>query len=68
MLIRDFPYGIFYEVQPKRIVVSAIIDLRQELREAAHTDEDAAKAEERAAALTKQAEEIKMALARRMSE
>jgi toxin ParE1/3/4 len=30
LLIRDFPYGIFYEVQPKRIVVSAIIDLRQD--------------------------------------
>jgi plasmid stabilization system protein ParE len=29
MLIRDFPYGIFYEVQPKRIVVAAIMDLRQ---------------------------------------
>jgi len=30
MLIRDFPYGIFYEVQPKRIVVGAIMDLRQD--------------------------------------
>jgi plasmid stabilization system protein ParE len=30
MLIRDFPYGIFYEVQPKRIVVAAIVDLRQD--------------------------------------
>jgi hypothetical protein len=29
MLIRDFPYGISYEVQPKRIIVSAITDLRQ---------------------------------------
>lgn len=29
MLIRDFPYVIFYEVQPKRIVVGAIVDLRQ---------------------------------------
>ena len=29
MLIRDFPYGIFYEVQPKRIIVGAIMDLRQ---------------------------------------
>ena len=29
MLIRDFPYGIFYEVQPMRIVVGAIMDLRQ---------------------------------------
>ncbi len=30
MLIRDFPYGIFYEVQPRRIVVGAIMDLRQD--------------------------------------
>jgi len=30
MLIRDFPFGIFYEVQPKRIVVGAIMDLRQD--------------------------------------
>jgi plasmid stabilization system protein ParE len=29
MLIRDFPYGIFYAVQPTRIVVGAIMDLRQ---------------------------------------
>jgi plasmid stabilization system protein ParE len=29
MLIRDFPYGIFYEVQPQRIIVGAIMDLRQ---------------------------------------
>ena len=29
MLIRDFPYGIFYQVQPTRIVVAAIMDLRQ---------------------------------------
>lgn len=29
MLIRDFPYGIFYVVQPTRIVVSAVMDLRQ---------------------------------------
>jgi plasmid stabilization system protein ParE len=30
MLIRDFPYGVFYEVQPKRIVVGAVMDLRQD--------------------------------------
>ena len=30
MLIRDFPYGIFYQLQPKRIVVGAIMDLRQD--------------------------------------
>jgi toxin ParE1/3/4 len=29
MLMRDFPYGIFYEVQSRRIVVGAIMDLRQ---------------------------------------
>ncbi len=32
MLIRDFPYGIFYEVQPTRIIVAAIMDLRQNPR------------------------------------
>ena len=30
MLIRDFPYGIFYQVQPARIVVTAVMDLRQD--------------------------------------
>jgi len=30
LLIRDFPYGIFYQAQPKRIVVTAIMDLRQD--------------------------------------
>ena len=30
MLIRDFPYGVFYQVQPNRIVVVAIMDLRQD--------------------------------------
>lgn len=30
MLIREFPYGIFYQAQPNRIVVSAIMDLRQD--------------------------------------
>jgi toxin ParE1/3/4 len=29
MLIRDFPYGIFYELQSQRIIVGAIMDLRQ---------------------------------------
>ena len=29
MLMREFPYGIFYEAQPSRIVVTAIMDLRQ---------------------------------------
>jgi len=32
MLIRDFPYGIFYEAQPTRLVVAAIIDLKQDPR------------------------------------
>ncbi len=30
MLIREFPSGIFYQTQPLRIVVSAIMDLRQD--------------------------------------
>jgi hypothetical protein len=30
MLIRDFPYGIFYQVQATRLVVAAIVDLRQD--------------------------------------
>ena len=29
MLMRDFPYGVFYDVQPTRIVVVTITDLRQ---------------------------------------
>jgi plasmid stabilization system protein ParE len=29
MLMREFPYGIFYEAQPSRIIVAAIMDLRQ---------------------------------------
>ena len=32
MLLRDFPYGIFYQAQPLRIVVAAVMDLRQEPR------------------------------------
>jgi plasmid stabilization system protein ParE len=32
MLVRDFPYGIFYQVQPTRIVVGATMDLRQDPR------------------------------------
>ena len=31
-LLRDFPYGIFYEAQPKRLIVAAIMDLRQDPR------------------------------------
>lgn len=33
MLIRDFPYGIFYQAQPKRVIVAAIMDLRQDPQE-----------------------------------
>ena len=29
MLVREFPYGIFYEAHPSRIIVTAIMDLRQ---------------------------------------
>ena len=30
MLLREFPYGVFYEAQPARIIVAAIMDLRQD--------------------------------------
>jgi plasmid stabilization system protein ParE len=30
MLIRDFPYGIFYQAQPTRLIIAAIMDLRQD--------------------------------------
>lgn len=30
MLIRDFPYGIFYQPQPTRIIIAAVMDLRQD--------------------------------------
>jgi plasmid stabilization system protein ParE len=30
MLVREFPYGIFYQAQPARIIVAAIMDLRQD--------------------------------------
>jgi plasmid stabilization system protein ParE len=29
MLIRDFPYGIFYQRQPMRLIIAAVVDLRQ---------------------------------------
>ena len=29
MLMREFPYGIFYDAQPSRIIVTAVMDLRQ---------------------------------------
>jgi plasmid stabilization system protein ParE len=32
MLIRDFPYGIFYQAQPTRLIVAAVMDLRQDPR------------------------------------
>ena len=30
MLIRDFPYGIFYQAQPARIIVAAVLNLKQD--------------------------------------
>ena len=30
LLLKDFPFGIFYQVQPKRLLVAAILDLRQD--------------------------------------
>jgi len=30
MLIREFPYGIFYQAQPARVIIAAIMDLRQD--------------------------------------
>ena len=32
MLVREFPYGVFYQAQPTRIIVAAIMDLRQDPR------------------------------------
>ena len=32
-IMRRFPYGIFYEVQPARILVTAILDLRRDEQE-----------------------------------
>lgn len=29
LVLRGFPYGIFYEPQPTRVIVVAILDLRQ---------------------------------------
>ena len=30
MLVRDFPYGIFYSVQPSRLIVVAVMDPRRD--------------------------------------
>jgi plasmid stabilization system protein ParE len=30
LLVRDFPFGIFYSVEGRRMVVQAVLDLRQE--------------------------------------
>ena len=30
MLTREFPYGIFYQAQAARIIVAAVMDLRQD--------------------------------------
>lgn len=32
MLIRDFPFGVFYDEQTTRIVVTAVVELRQDPR------------------------------------
>ena len=32
LLLRDFPCGIFYQVQPSRVVVVSVLDLRQDPR------------------------------------
>ena len=32
MLVRNFPLGIFYEVQPTRVMVVRVMDLRQDPR------------------------------------
>ena len=29
LLIHDFPYGVFYAVEPSRLIVTAVMDLRQ---------------------------------------
>jgi toxin ParE1/3/4 len=31
MLMREFPYGIFYSVQSSRVIVAAVMDLRQDV-------------------------------------
>lgn len=36
MLLRDFPYGIFYQLQSKRLIVVAILDLRQDPKSLQH--------------------------------
>jgi hypothetical protein len=30
LLVRRFPYGVFYEIQPGRLVIVAVLDLRQD--------------------------------------
>jgi toxin ParE1/3/4 len=30
MLVHDFPYGIFYQAQPNRIIVTAVLNLNQD--------------------------------------
>lgn len=30
LLLKDFPYGIFYQAQPTRLIVAAVMDLRQD--------------------------------------
>ncbi len=33
VLVRDFPFGVFYCVEPRRIVVQAVMDLRQNVED-----------------------------------
>ena len=30
ILVRDFPFGIFYSIEGRRVVVQAVLDLRQD--------------------------------------
>ena len=32
LLVRDFPHGIFYSIEGRRIIVHAVLDLRQDAR------------------------------------
>jgi len=32
LLVRDFPFGIFYSIEGRRVIAHAVLDLRQEPR------------------------------------
>lgn len=32
LLVRDFPFGIFYSIEGRRVMVQAVVDLRQDPR------------------------------------